>query len=287
MEIDGCFEEKSIDRYICFVIVMEIDGFIYVTGMKLDLSQIGVDLEMIQNMVFGLVGHLGEAYEELWDLVICSRDGLGSAIVSLPIADGESNFTNLSSKTHCQAISKGALVRSCCLSPSEDPIPDPRFPIKLMNAMKIVHFSYFDAMKERVIQTRSVEFMPFSLSLFSFLASSLWTAYGLLSNDLLLTFPNILGCPLGLLQLLSYFKYSGKRGQFEEPLIKVDIGEACAPFLIHTKEEQESVRFDVVVEDIEAPSLMLNVQHTSSFIDDHISEIRVDLSSPLLVSVCA
>ncbi|KAK9098581.1 hypothetical protein Syun_025626 [Stephania yunnanensis] len=60
---------------------------------------------------------------------------------------------------------------------------------------------------------------------------SLWTAYGLLSNDLLLTFPNILGCPLGLLQLLLYFKYSGKRGQLEEPLIKVDIEEACALFL--------------------------------------------------------
>ncbi|KAK9118555.1 hypothetical protein Scep_016648 [Stephania cephalantha] len=51
-----------------------------------------------------------------------------------------------------------------------------RFLIKLMNAMK---------------RTKNVEFMPFSLSLFSFLASSLWIAYGLLSNYLLLTFPNI------------------------------------------------------------------------------------------------
>ncbi|KAK9107282.1 hypothetical protein Syun_023293 [Stephania yunnanensis] len=54
-------------------------------------------------------------------------------------------------------------------------------------------------MQKRVIQIKSVEFMPFSLSLFSFLASSLWTAYGLLNNDLLLTFPNTLGYPLGLL----------------------------------------------------------------------------------------
>ncbi|KAK9136916.1 hypothetical protein Sjap_007510 [Stephania japonica] len=142
---------------------------------------------------------------------------------------------------------------------------------------------------KRVIQTKSVEFMPFSLSLFSFLASSLWTAYGLLSNDLLLAFPNIIGCPLGLLQLLLYFKYSGKPGHLEEPLIKADVEEASMPFLIHTKdkEEQEPIRFDIVVEDIEAPPLMLNVQRTGSYIDDHISEIRVDLSSPLLVSVCA
>ncbi|XP_020096877.1 bidirectional sugar transporter SWEET3b isoform X2 [Ananas comosus] len=41
------------------------------------------------------------------------------------------------------------------------------------------------AVKE-VIKTRSVEFMPFYLSFFSFLASSLWLAYGLLGRDLFL-----------------------------------------------------------------------------------------------------
>lgn len=36
---------------------------------------------------------------------------------------------------------------------------------------------------KKVIKTRSVEFMPFYLSFFSFLASSLWMAYGLLGQD--------------------------------------------------------------------------------------------------------
>ncbi|KAI4324987.1 hypothetical protein MLD38_030424 [Melastoma candidum] len=63
----------------------------------------------------------------------------------------------------------------------------------------------------RVIMTKSVEFMPFYLSLFSFLASSLWMAYGLLGHDLILASPNLAGSPLGLLQLLLYCKYR-KRG---------------------------------------------------------------------------
>lgn len=59
----------------------------------------------------------------------------------------------------------------------------------------------------QVIKTKSVEFMPFYLSLFSFLASGLWMAYGLLSHDLFLASPNLVGTPLCILQLILYFKY--------------------------------------------------------------------------------
>ncbi|KAL6320584.1 hypothetical protein AAG906_008584 [Vitis piasezkii] len=68
----------------------------------------------------------------------------------------------------------------------------------------------------QVILTKSVEFMPFYLSLFSFLTSFLWMAYGLLGHDLLLASPNLVGSPLGILQLVLYCKYR-KRGIMEEP----------------------------------------------------------------------
>ncbi|CAH8288060.1 unnamed protein product [Eruca vesicaria subsp. sativa] len=64
---------------------------------------------------------------------------------------------------------------------------------------------------KKVIETKSVEYMPFYLSFFSFLASSLWLAYGLLSHDLFLAAPNMVGAPLGILQLILYFKYNKKK----------------------------------------------------------------------------
>ncbi|EEF48987.1 bidirectional sugar transporter SWEET3 [Ricinus communis] len=69
---------------------------------------------------------------------------------------------------------------------------------------------------KQVITTKSVEFMPFYLSFFSFLASSLWLTYGLLSHDLFIASPNFLGVPFGIIQLVLYFIYR-KWGVMEEP----------------------------------------------------------------------
>ncbi|KAK1576029.1 hypothetical protein Q3G72_010286 [Acer saccharum] len=67
----------------------------------------------------------------------------------------------------------------------------------------------------QVIRTKSVEFMPFHLSLFSFLSSFLWMIYGLLSHDWFIASANMASTPLSLLQLIIYFIYR-KRGNKEE-----------------------------------------------------------------------
>ncbi|KAK9088394.1 hypothetical protein Scep_027476 [Stephania cephalantha] len=88
-------------------------SFQLVTDMKSDLSQIEVDLEMIQNMVFGLVRFCSS-----------SSGTRGSAIVPLPIADGESNFTNLSSKNALSSnIQRGISSDHVASAPPEDLIP--------------------------------------------------------------------------------------------------------------------------------------------------------------------
>lgn len=58
-----------------------------------------------------------------------------------------------------------------------------------------------------VIQTKSVEFMPFYLSFFGFINSFLWMSYGALGRDIFVATPNVIGIPLTLAQLILYCIY--------------------------------------------------------------------------------
>ncbi|CAL0327464.1 unnamed protein product [Lupinus luteus] len=60
---------------------------------------------------------------------------------------------------------------------------------------------------KKVIQTKSVEFMPLPLSLCTFLATTLWLTYGALIRDIFVAGPSVVGIPLGILQLVLHCKY--------------------------------------------------------------------------------
>ncbi|XVF04441.1 hypothetical protein REPUB_Repub05bG0083100 [Reevesia pubescens] len=61
-----------------------------------------------------------------------------------------------------------------------------------------------------VIQTKSVEFMPFYLSLSTFLMSTSFFLYGIFNSDGFIYVPNGLGTILGIVQLALYFHYKRK-----------------------------------------------------------------------------
>ncbi|XP_057440112.1 bidirectional sugar transporter SWEET1-like [Lotus japonicus] len=63
-----------------------------------------------------------------------------------------------------------------------------------------------------VIRTKSVEFMPFFLSLFVFLCGTSWSIFGWLGHDPFVAVPNGLGSVLGTMQLTLYFIYRDKKG---------------------------------------------------------------------------
>ncbi|KAL2494636.1 Bidirectional sugar transporter SWEET2 [Forsythia ovata] len=72
-----------------------------------------------------------------------------------------------------------------------------------------------------VIRTKSVEYMPFYLSLSTFLMSLSFFAYGMLKQDAFISVPNGIGAILGIVQLVLYFNYSSSSGEMpRRPLLE-------------------------------------------------------------------
>ncbi|XP_024019476.1 bidirectional sugar transporter SWEET2 isoform X3 [Morus notabilis] len=71
-----------------------------------------------------------------------------------------------------------------------------------------------------VIQTKSVEYMPFYISLSTFLMSTSFFLYGILNYDAFIYVPNGIGTILGIVQLALYFYYKNSAAEdSKEPLI--------------------------------------------------------------------
>ncbi|KAF5749097.1 hypothetical protein HS088_TW04G01059 [Tripterygium wilfordii] len=70
-----------------------------------------------------------------------------------------------------------------------------------------------------VIKTKSVEYMPFFLSLFVFLCGTSWFVFGLLGGDPFVAVPNGFGSGLGAIQLILYAIYrNNKKATIDESL---------------------------------------------------------------------
>ncbi|KAJ3686115.1 hypothetical protein LUZ61_015279 [Rhynchospora tenuis] len=77
----------------------------------------------------------------------------------------------------------------------------------LGGAMNIISYASPLSVMKMVIQTKSVEYMPFYLSMAIFFNTVCWTAYGLIIFDPYITIPNGVGVIFSTAQLLLYAIY--------------------------------------------------------------------------------
>ncbi|KAL5582549.1 hypothetical protein UlMin_014991 [Ulmus minor] len=77
----------------------------------------------------------------------------------------------------------------------------------LCDIFNIIMYSSPLTVMFKVIQTKSVEYMPFTLSLANFLNGCVWTAYALIKLDIYILVSNSIGAVSGAIQLILYACY--------------------------------------------------------------------------------
>ncbi|XP_020232894.1 bidirectional sugar transporter SWEET12 [Cajanus cajan] len=94
-----------------------------------------------------------------------------------------------------------------------------------------------------VIRTKSVEFLPFPLSLLLLISAIMWLLYGISLKDIYVTLPNVVGLTFGVIQIGLYAMYRNNKPSKDQKLPEhkgeIQNDENVAPTVTGEKQEQE------------------------------------------------
>ncbi|XP_020211697.1 bidirectional sugar transporter SWEET17 [Cajanus cajan] len=93
----------------------------------------------------------------------------------------------------------------------------------LCSGLTIIMYASPLLVMKTVIQTKSVEYMPFLLSFFMFLNAGVWALYSFLVKDFFIGIPNLIGLILGSTQLTIYAIYKKKSNSTKVPSVSLDL----------------------------------------------------------------
>ncbi|KAL2347074.1 hypothetical protein Fmac_001074 [Flemingia macrophylla] len=94
-----------------------------------------------------------------------------------------------------------------------------------------------------VIRTKSVEFLPFPLSLLLLISAIMWLLYGICLNDIYVTLPNVVGLTFGVIQIGLYAMYRNNKPVKDQKLPEhkgeIENEGNVGPTVIDEKQEPE------------------------------------------------
>ncbi|TKY73685.1 Bidirectional sugar transporter SWEET15 [Spatholobus suberectus] len=102
-----------------------------------------------------------------------------------------------------------------------------------------------------VIRTKSVEFLPFPLSLLLLISAIMWLLYGISLKDIYVTLPNIVGLTFGIIQIGLYAMYRNNKPVKDQKLPEhegdIDNNENVAPTVTDDNQEVNPQAGDIEI----------------------------------------